>query len=59
MKHYSVQERRDKIIDILNENGRIHANKLSEIFGVSSVVICTDLAEFERLDLLSRATIHL
>ncbi len=54
MKHYSVQERRDKIIDILNENGRVYVNKLSEIFGVSSVVIRTDLAELERLDLLSR-----
>lgn len=54
MKHYSVQERRDKIIDILNEEGRVYVNKLSEIFGVSSVVIRTDLAELERLDLLSR-----
>lgn len=54
MRQYSVQERRDKIIDILNEKGRVYVNKLSELFEVSSVVIRTDLAELERLDLLSR-----
>ncbi len=51
---YSVQERRDEILNKLNENGRVHVKKLSEEFGVSGVVIRNDLAELERLDLLSR-----
>lgn len=54
MKHYSVQERRDKILSLLSENGRVYVNQLSEIFEVSSVVIRADLAELEKLDLLSR-----
>lgn len=54
MEKLTVQERRNKIIEMLNESGKVDVNELSKIFGVSNVVIRTDLSELEKLDLLSR-----
>lgn len=50
----TVEERRNKIIELLNENGRVNVNDLSASFGVSSVVIRADLTELEKKGMLSR-----
>ena len=50
----SVQERRNKILELLHENGRVSVNDLSRLFEVSGVIIRADLAELEKQDLLSR-----
>ncbi len=50
----TVTERRNKIIELLSESGKVNVNELSEMFGVSGVVIRTDLTELEKMGLLSR-----
>lgn len=50
----TVTERRNKILDLINENGRVSVNELSKLFNVSVVVIRTDLSELERQGLLAR-----
>lgn len=50
----TLQERRNKIIELINENGRVNVNELSKLFNISSVVIRTDLSELEKQGLLSR-----
>lgn len=50
----TVAERRNQIIELLNENGRVNVNDLSKSFGVSSVVVRADLAELEKAGMLSR-----
>lgn len=54
MLQITVRERRDKIVEMLNENGRVSVNDLSKMFGVSSVIIRADLDELEKQDLLTR-----
>lgn len=54
MKQLSVMERHNKILEMLDENGRVSVNELSELFGVSSVIIRNDLTELEKKDLLTR-----
>ena len=46
----SVAERRNAIIEILNEKGRVSVKELSALFSVSSVIIRTDLDELEKQD---------
>ncbi len=50
----TVTERRNIILEMLNNNGRVNVNELSSKFGVSSVVIRTDLSELENKGLLTR-----
>ena len=50
----SVAERRNAIIEILNEKGRVSVKELSALFSVSSVIIRTDLDELEKQDMLTR-----
>lgn len=50
----TLKERRNKIIELINENGRVNVNELSELFNISGVVIRTDLSELEKQGLLSR-----
>ena len=47
-------ERRDKIIELVNKNGKVNVNELAEMFGISDVSIRTDLADLEAKGLLSR-----
>lgn len=54
MEILTVTERRNKIIELLNENGKVNVNELSNMFGVSGVAIRTDLSELEKQDLLTR-----
>ncbi len=54
MAHFTVTERRNSIIEILNENGRVNVNDLSKEFEVSGVVIRTDLSELEKQGMLTR-----
>ena len=54
MSHLTVAERRNAIIELLNESGRVKVNNLSEQFGVTGVAIRSDLAELEKKGLLTR-----
>lgn len=54
MELLSVTERRNMIVEILNEKGKVSVNDLSDRFGVSGVVIRTDLSELEKKGLLTR-----
>ncbi|MBO5305139.1 MAG: DeoR/GlpR transcriptional regulator [Clostridia bacterium] len=54
MELLSVTERRNVIVEILNDKGKVSVNELSERFGVSGVVIRTDLSELEKKGLLTR-----
>ena len=54
MENLSVTERRENILDILNEKGKVSVNSLSKQYGVSSVAIRTDLSELEKQGLLTR-----
>lgn len=54
MTNLSLTERRQHILDMLHESGRVQVTELSEIFGVSEVSIRNDLAELESKGLLSR-----
>ena len=47
-------ERRDKIIELINKNGKVKVNELAEMFDISDVSIRTDLADLETKGLLSR-----
>jgi DeoR/GlpR family transcriptional regulator of sugar metabolism len=49
-----VAERRNRIIQMVNQDSRVKVADLSEVFGVSEVTVRNDLAELERLDLLER-----
>lgn len=50
----TLQERRNKIVELINEKGRVSVNKLSELFNISAVVIRADLSELEKQGLLAR-----
>lgn len=50
----SLQERHQKILDMLNNQGEVRVNELSQIFEVSDVCIRNDLSELEDKGMLSR-----
>ena len=43
----SLQERHQKILDMLNNQGEVRVNELSRLFEVSEVCIRNDLSELE------------
>lgn len=49
-----VFERKQKILEILNRDGRVKVNELSALFDISEVTIRMDLADLEAKGLLSR-----
>lgn len=49
-----AEERRKKILELINENGSVRVNNLSRIFDISEVTIRTDLADMESKGLLTR-----
>ena len=49
-----AEERRKKILDIINRSGSVRVAELSSTFGISEVTIRTDLAEMEYRGLLTR-----
>ena len=49
-----ADERRKKIIEILNKDGSVKVNELSSLFATSEVTIRTDLADMESKGLLTR-----
>lgn len=50
----SLQERHQKILDMLNNQGEVRVNELSRLFEVSEVCIRNDLSELENKGMLSR-----
>lgn len=54
MEQLTVTERRNKIVELLNENGKVTVSDLSKRFGISGVAIRTDLSELEKQGMLSR-----
>lgn len=54
MSHLTVTERRNAILELLNDTGRVRVNDLSEKFGVTGVVIRNDLGELEKNGMLTR-----
>ena len=51
---YGTDERRNKIIEILNKQGKVKVNQLSKIFEISEVTIRSDLAKLESMGMLER-----
>ena len=49
-----INERREKILEILNEQGQVKVNDLSREFGISNITIRSDLADLEDKGLLFR-----
>ena len=49
-----ADERRKKILELLNKNGSVRVNELSQTFDISEVTIRTDLADMENKGLLTR-----
>ncbi len=49
-----INERREKILEILKESGQIKVAELSKQFGISSITIRSDLADLEDKGLLFR-----
>jgi len=49
-----AEERRIKIVDLINERQKITVDDLCDVFGVSSATIRTDLRELQRAGLLTR-----
>jgi DeoR/GlpR family transcriptional regulator of sugar metabolism len=50
----NIEQRREKILNLLNVKGRIRVSELSRVFGISEVTIRHDLAELEEQNLLYR-----
>ena len=50
----TLQERRNRIVELINEKGRVSVNELSELFNISVVAIRADLSELEKQGLLAR-----
>ncbi len=51
---YGTDERRNKIIEILDKTGKVKVNELSKLFGISEVTIRNDLAKLESMGMLER-----
>ena len=54
MEELTVDDRRKKILEILNQEGRVKVAELSKYFGISEVTIRNDLTELESAGLLER-----
>lgn len=54
MQDLTLQERRNMILELVQEKGKVKVSELSCFFGVSEVSIRADLAELEAQELLSR-----
>lgn len=50
----SLNERKEKILELLEEKGSVYVSDLSVLFGVSEVTIRNDLSDLESKGLLSR-----
>lgn len=50
----NLEQRRDKILEMLSNDGKVEVSQLSELFGVSGVMIRRDLTELEKRGLLTR-----
>lgn len=50
----TIEERKEKILDMLNRKGKVKVNELSRLFDVSEVTIRLDLSDLEENGLLSR-----
>ncbi len=50
----NVDERRARILAILNQEGKVKVAELSKLFGISEVTIRTDLSELENAGMLER-----
>lgn len=49
-----IFERKQKILELLNRDGKVRVNELSNLFNISDVTIRMDLADLEAKGLLSR-----
>ncbi len=49
-----IYERKQKILELLDRDGKVKVNELSERFGISDVTIRMDLADLEKKGMLSR-----
>lgn len=49
-----IDERKEKILELLNKEGKVRVNDLSRLFHISEVTIRMDLADLEKKGLLSR-----
>lgn len=54
MEELSIEDRRKKIIDILNRQGKVKVVELSKLFCISEVTIRNDLSELEGIGILER-----
>ena len=54
LTEYGTEERRNKIIEILNKQGKAKVNQLSKMFEISEVTIRNDLAKLESMGMLER-----
>ena len=49
-----IHERKQKILELITNEGKVRVNELSELFGISDVTIRMDLADLEQKGMLSR-----
>ncbi|MGE5558493.1 MAG: DeoR/GlpR family DNA-binding transcription regulator [Bacillota bacterium] len=54
MDELDIEERRQKILDMLTQRGRVKVAELSRLFNISEVTIRNDLSDLESLGLLER-----
>lgn len=54
MKELDIDERRNKILELLERDGKVKVADLSNMFGISEVTIRNDLSELESFGLLER-----
>jgi DeoR/GlpR family transcriptional regulator of sugar metabolism len=50
----NIEERRNRILEILTQQGKVKVNELSKLFGISEVTIRNDLSELEAIGMLER-----
>jgi|LSQX01.2.fsa_nt_gb DeoR family fructose operon transcriptional repressor len=50
----NIDKRREIILQVLSQNGKVKVSELSEMFGISEVTIRIDLTELEKAGLLER-----
>lgn len=54
VEELSVEDRRNSILEKLNQDGKVKVAELSRLFGISEVTIRNDLSELECLGMLER-----
>lgn len=54
LNDYGAEERRNKIVEIVNKQGKVRVNQLSKMFDISEVTIRNDLAKLESMGMLER-----